>query len=58
MAYAERWRWTPSQVDDLTIEQDDWLMPIATAMDKERTYREQKARDSAERKAKAKRAFS
>lgn len=52
--YAERWHWTPSQVDELTIEQDDWLMPIANAFDSERDYRERKAQESAERKAKAK----
>ena len=52
--YAERWHWTPQQVDDLTIEQDDWLMPIAMAMDAEQEYRAEKKRRSAERKAKNK----
>lgn len=52
--YAERFGWTPEQVDQLTIEQDDWLMPIAAALDNERDRREKKAADDAERKAKAK----
>lgn len=52
--YAERWGWTPSQVDDLTLEQEDWFMPIAMALDDERAYREKKAYEAAERKAKAK----
>lgn len=50
--YAERWQWTPEQVDNLTLEQDDWLLPIADAMDRERVYREEKARRKAERKNK------
>jgi hypothetical protein len=53
--YAERWHWTPEQVDQLTLEQEDWLMPIAMALDEEKAYREQKATEAAERKAKAKR---
>ena len=52
--YAERWQWTPSQVDELSLEQDDWLMPIAQAFDAEREYREKKAQEAAERKARAK----
>lgn len=52
--YAERWHWTPEQVDSLTLEQDDWLIPIAQAMDDEREYREKKASAAAERAAKAK----
>jgi hypothetical protein len=52
--YAERFGWTPEQVDQLTVEQDDWLMPIAAALDSERERREKKAVDDAERKAKAK----
>jgi hypothetical protein len=52
--YAERWGWTPGQVDQLTIEQDDWLLPIAQAFDAEKAYREKKAQEAAERKAKAK----
>lgn len=49
--YAERWRWTPAQVDELTLEQDDWLIPIALAMDREREYRQEKERKAAERKS-------
>lgn len=52
--YAERWHWTPEQVDNLTLEQDDWLLPIADAMDREREYREEKERRKAERKNKNK----
>ena len=52
--YAERWGWTPSEVDNLTLEQEDWLMPIALALDEEKAYRERKAMEAAERKAKAK----
>lgn len=51
--YADRFGWTPEQVDRLTVEQDDWLMPIASALDNERERREKKAMDEAERKAKA-----
>jgi hypothetical protein len=53
--YAERWGWTPSQVDSLTLEQEDWLWPIALALDQEKSYREKKAEEAAQRKAKAKR---
>lgn len=53
--YAERWHWTPEQVDNLTLEQEDWFMPIALALDDEKHYREKKAADAAERKAKSKR---
>jgi hypothetical protein len=53
-AYAEKLHWTPQQVDQLTIEQDDWLMPILHAVDAERAYKEQKAQDQAARAAKAK----
>lgn len=55
VVYAERWGWTPEQVDSLTIEQEDWLIPIAQAMDAEQDKREKRARADAERKAKAKR---
>lgn len=51
--YAERWHWTPRQVDELSLEQDDWLIPIAHAMDSEREYRQEKERKAAERKAKS-----
>jgi hypothetical protein len=54
VVYAERWGWTPDQVDSLSLEQDDWLLAIAEAMDKERQFREEKARRAAERKSKAK----
>lgn len=53
-AYAEKLGWTPQQVDQLTIEQDDWLMPILYAVDEERAYKERKAAEAADRKARAK----
>ena len=52
--YAERWQWTPAQVDSLTIEQEDWLIPIAQAFDAERDYREKKSQEAADRKSRAK----
>lgn len=52
--YAQKLKWTPQQVDQLTIEQDDWIIPILDAIDEERDYRERKAAEAAERKAKAK----
>ena len=52
--YAEKLHWTPQQVDQLTIEQDDWLMPILNAVDDQRAYNDKKAAEAAERKANAK----
>lgn len=52
-AYADKLHWTPQQVDALTIEQDDWLMPVLHAVDEERAYKEKKAQDAAQRAAKA-----
>lgn len=54
--YAKKLGWTPQEVDQLTIEQDDWIMPILGAIDEEQAYRERKAAEAAERKDKAKRA--
>lgn len=54
--YAKKLGWTPREVDQLTIEQDDWIMPILGAIDEEQAYRERKAAEAAERKDKAKRA--
>jgi len=51
--YAERLHWTPQQVDQLTLEQDDWLMPILHAIDAERAYKQKKAAEAADRKAKS-----
>jgi len=53
--YAEKLGWTPQQVDQLTIEQDNWLMPVIFAIDEERAYKEKKAAEAQERKAKAQR---
>jgi hypothetical protein len=53
-AYAEKLGWTPQQVDQLTIEQDNWIMPILHAVDAQREYAAMKAQEAAERKAKAK----
>lgn len=50
--YAEKIGWTPQQVDQLTIEQDNWIMPILSAVDAERAYKERKAAEAQERKAK------
>lgn len=54
--YAEKLGWTPQQVDQLTLEQDNWLMPVIFAVDEERAYKEKKAAEAQERKAKAQRA--
>ncbi len=53
--YAERLHWTPQQVDQLTIEQDDWIIPVLDAVNAQREYAQQKAQEAAERKQKAKR---
>jgi hypothetical protein len=50
-AYAEKLGWTPQQVDQLTIEQDDWIMPILHVIDEERAYKEKKAQEAAARSA-------
>jgi hypothetical protein len=55
VTYAEKFGWTPQQVDQLTVEQDDWIMPVMHAVDAERAYKEKKAADAQERKAKAQR---
>jgi hypothetical protein len=52
--YADRLGWTPRQVDELTLEEDEWLMPVIQAMDAQRSYNQQKAQESAERAAKSK----
>jgi len=52
--YAERFHWTPQQVDQLTLEQEDWLMPIISAFDAENERQRKKAEAEAERKRKAK----
>lgn len=54
-AYAQKLHWTPQQVNQLTIQQDDWIIPILNAIDEEREYREKKAAEAQERKEKAKR---
>jgi hypothetical protein len=53
--YAERLGWTPQQVDQLTIQQDDWIIPILDAVNSQRDYNQRKASEAAERKASAKR---
>lgn len=53
--YAEKLGWTPQQVDRLTLEQDEWIIPILNAVSEQRSYNEQKAAEAQERKAKAKR---
>lgn len=56
VTYAEKLGWTPQQVDELTVEQDDWIMPILFALDEERAYREKKAAEAADRKSRAQQA--
>lgn len=51
--YAERLGWTPQQVDQLTLEQDAWLMPILGAIDAERAYQQKKADEARQRAAKS-----
>jgi hypothetical protein len=53
VTYAEKFGWTPQQVDQLTIAQDEWLMPIMHAIDAQRAYDQRKAAEAQERKAKA-----
>ena len=53
--YAEKFHWTPEQVDRLTIGQEDWLLPILTAIEDQRSYNEQKRQEAEQRKADAKR---
>jgi hypothetical protein len=55
VTYAEKLGWTPQQVDQLTIQQDDWLIPILSAIENERAYQQKKAQEAEERRAKAKR---
>lgn len=54
--YAERFGWTPQQVDQLTLEQEDWLMPIVNAFDDERERQRRKAEQEADRKRRAEQA--
>lgn len=55
VTYAEEFGWTPQQVDQLTAQQDDWLIPVLHAIKAQRDYQQQKAQDAQERKAKAQR---
>lgn len=52
--YAEARNWTPDQVDDLTLEQDLWLIPIWSAMgrarEREQARREKEASDAQQRR--------
>ena len=51
--YAEKFHWTPEQVDRLTTGQEDWILPIITAIEDQRSYNEKKAAEARERQAKA-----
>ena len=51
VAYAEKFGWTPQQVDQLTIEQDDWFMPVMYAIDAQRAYNDKKRQEAAQRAA-------
>lgn len=53
--YAEKFHWTPEQVDRLTIGQEDWILPILTAIEDQRSYNEKKRIEAEERKADAQR---
>lgn len=55
VTYAEKFGWTPQQVNQLTTEQDDWILPVLNAVESQRSYNEQKAIEAEERKAEAKR---
>jgi hypothetical protein len=55
VTYAEKFHWTPEQVDQLTTGQDDWILPILSAIEDQRSYNEKKAIEAGERKAEAKR---
>lgn len=56
VTYAETFGWTPRQVDQLTLEQEDWLIPVMNAINAQREYAQAKAAEAQERKNKAKRA--
>lgn len=55
VTYAEKFGWTPRQVDQLTIGQEDWLLPVLNTIEEQRSYNQQKAIEAEERKADAKR---
>jgi hypothetical protein len=42
--YADRFGWSPSQVDEIPLLTDAWLLPIANAIGAEKAVREEKAR--------------
>lgn len=53
--YAEKFHWTPAQVDQLTTGQEDWILPILNLIEEQRSYNDKKAMEAQERKAEAKR---
>lgn len=42
--FAERYGWTPEQVDNLPLDVAPWIMPIAHAIDAERERRQEQER--------------
>jgi hypothetical protein len=55
VTYAEKFGWTPAQVDRLTIAQEDWILPVLNTIEEQRSYNEKKAMEAEERRADAKR---
>lgn len=53
--YAEKFHWTPGMVNELTLGQEDWIMPVINAIEDQRSYNEKKRAEAEERKANAQR---
>ncbi len=50
--YADRFGWTPDQVDNLPLKFRRWCLPIANAIDEEHHRRHEEAVAKAAKKAK------
>lgn len=50
--YAQRFNWTPQQVDELPLDVEPWLVPIVSAMEAEQVRRSEAAQKAAEKKRK------
>lgn len=48
--YAERFGWTPGQVNELPLAVEPWVLPISDALNAERERRAEKAREDAQKK--------
>jgi hypothetical protein len=44
--YAEKWGWTPDQVDALRLDVEPWLFPVADAFQREWKRRNPKPKDA------------